>query len=99
MLPHLFFVEKDRRATFHWFILFILSYSPFPKPARNKISFTRSQNWRNRKIQMAMFSTRKSESADPASPEQSNGAPASARSGGLLSRGVSIIGSVKFRDQ
>ena len=67
--------------------------------SRNKISFTRSQNWRNRKIQMAMFSTRKSESADPASPEQSNGVPASARSGGLLSRGVSIIGSVKFRDQ
>ncbi len=48
---------------------------------------------------MAMFSSRKPEAADPASPEQSNGGPASARSGGLLSRGVSIIGSVKFRDQ
>src|SRR5436305_14332134 len=50
---------------------------------------------------MAMFSTRKSESADPASPEplQSNGAFTSARSGGVLSRGVSIVGSVKFHDQ
>ena len=54
---------------------------------------------------MAMFSSRRSEPADPvsparpSSPEQSNGAPTSARSGGLLSRGVSIIGSVKFSDQ
>ncbi|MEY2543770.1 MAG: hypothetical protein QOE81_1231 [Verrucomicrobiota bacterium] len=54
---------------------------------------------------MSMFSTRRSESAEPATaaiparPEQSNGAPASGRSGGLLSRGVSIVGSVKFRDQ
>jgi cytoskeletal protein CcmA (bactofilin family) len=48
---------------------------------------------------MAMFSTRKPESAEPAIPEQSNGGPTSARSGGLLSRGVSIIGSVKFSDQ
>jgi cytoskeletal protein CcmA (bactofilin family) len=51
---------------------------------------------------MAMFSTRKPEAAEPATvarPEQSNGAPASARSGGLLSRGVSIIGSVKFSEQ
>ena|SRR5207244_7717499 len=48
---------------------------------------------------MAMFSTRKSESAGPASPEPFNGASESARSGGLLSRGVSIVGSVKFRDQ
>ncbi|MEY2555912.1 MAG: hypothetical protein QOF93_1056 [Verrucomicrobiota bacterium] len=46
-----------------------------------------------------MFSTRKPESAEPAIPEQSNGALTSARSGGLLSRGVSIIGSVKFSDQ
>ena len=49
-----------------------------------------------------MFSTRKPESAEPlrpASSEQPNGAPGSARSGGLLSRGVSIIGSVKFRDE
>jgi cytoskeletal protein CcmA (bactofilin family) len=51
---------------------------------------------------MAIFSTRKPELEEPprpASPERSNGAPASARSGGLLSRGVSIIGSVKFSDQ
>jgi len=48
---------------------------------------------------MAMFSTRKSESAEPANPEQSNGASASARSGGILSRGVSIVGSVKFREE
>ena len=53
---------------------------------------------------MAMFSTRKSESAEPGSPAspeqpQSNGASASARSGGILSRGVSIVGSVKFHDQ
>lgn len=54
---------------------------------------------------MSMFSTRRPESAEPATaataarPEPSNGAPASSRSGGLLSRGVSIVGSVKFRDQ
>ena len=53
---------------------------------------------------MSMFSTRKPESAEPASPArpeplQSNGASTSARPGGILSRGVSIIGSVKFRDQ
>jgi cytoskeletal protein CcmA (bactofilin family) len=52
---------------------------------------------------MAMFSTRKPEYVDPAGPsarpEQSNGGSASARSGGLLSRGVTIIGSVKFSDQ
>ena len=51
-------------------------------------------------MQIAMFSTRKSEPAGPAIPtEQSNGASALAQSGNLLSRGVSIIGSVKFRDQ
>src|SRR5438132_11375982 len=53
---------------------------------------------------MAMFSTRRSESAEPASPTrpeplQSNRTFTPVRSGGLLSRGVSIIGSVKFRDQ
>ena len=48
---------------------------------------------------MAMFSTRRPEPTEPARPEPSNRAPVSARSGGLLSRGVSIIGSVKFSDQ
>ena len=48
---------------------------------------------------MAMFSTRKPESVEPARPEQPNGAAVSTRSGGLLSRGVSIVGSVKFRDE
>jgi cytoskeletal protein CcmA (bactofilin family) len=49
---------------------------------------------------MAMFSTRKSEPAGPLIPtEQSNGESALPQSGNLLSRGVSIIGSVKFRDQ
>jgi len=53
---------------------------------------------------MAMFSTRRSESAEPVSPATpeplpSNGASASARSGGLLSRGVSITGSVNCHDQ
>ena len=53
---------------------------------------------------MSMFSTRKSESTEPASPArpeplQSNGASTSARSGGILSREVSIVGSVKFRDE
>ena len=53
---------------------------------------------------MAMFSTRRSESAEPVSPARpeplpSNGASASARSGGILSRGVSITSSVKFHDQ
>src|ERR1700719_2177513 len=48
---------------------------------------------------MAMFSTRRPEPIEPARPEPSNGAPASTRSGGLLSRGVSITGSVKFSDQ
>ena len=53
---------------------------------------------------MAMFSNRRSEPAEPASPARpeplpSNGASTPARSGGVLSRGVSIIGSVKFHDQ
>jgi cytoskeletal protein CcmA (bactofilin family) len=51
---------------------------------------------------MNMFSTRKTEpqpyTPSPA-PTQSNGAPTSAKSGGLLSRGVSIKGTVKFRDE
>lgn len=53
---------------------------------------------------MSMFSTRRSESAEPATaarpePSQSNRTFTPAVSGGLLSRGVSIVGSVKFRDQ
>jgi cytoskeletal protein CcmA (bactofilin family) len=51
---------------------------------------------------MNMFSTRRTEpqpSTPPPAPAQSNGAPASAKSGGLLSRGVSIKGTVKFRDE
>ena len=51
---------------------------------------------------MNMFSTRKTEpqpSTPPAVPSQSNGAPTTAKSGGLLSRGVSIKGTVKFRDE
>ena len=52
---------------------------------------------------MAMFSTRKPESAAPAGePARSSVSPAratAAESGGILSRGVSITGSVKFSDQ
>jgi cytoskeletal protein CcmA (bactofilin family) len=51
---------------------------------------------------MNMFSTRKTEPQSPMpspSPAQSNGAPVSAKSGGLLSRGVSIKGTVKFSDE
>jgi len=51
---------------------------------------------------MNMFSTRKTEpvsSTPPPVPSQSNGAPARAKSGGLLSRGVSIKGSVKFSEE
>lgn len=51
---------------------------------------------------MNMFSTRRTET-DPVTPRpvptQSNGSSASAHSGGLLSRGVSIKGEVKFRDE
>jgi cytoskeletal protein CcmA (bactofilin family) len=36
---------------------------------------------------------------EPPRPEPSNSAPASTQTGGLLSRGVSITGSVKFSDQ
>ena len=51
---------------------------------------------------MNMFSTRKTEPqpySSPPAPTQPNGAPATAKSGGLLSRGVSIKGTVKFRDE
>lgn len=51
---------------------------------------------------MNMFSTRKTEPqpyTPPPTPAQSNGAPSSAKSGGLLSRGVSIKGTVKFADE
>jgi cytoskeletal protein CcmA (bactofilin family) len=51
---------------------------------------------------MNMFSTRKSEPppyTPPPAPTQSNGAATSAKSGGLLSRGVSIKGTVKFREE
>ena len=56
---------------------------------------------------MQMFSTRKQEPAAPASEparsspssEQPNRTSAPAQSGGLLSRGVSIKGSVKFHNQ
>jgi len=48
---------------------------------------------------MAMFSTRKPEVEVPAIPEQSNGSSISAQSPGFLSRGVSIKGTVKFRNE
>jgi cytoskeletal protein CcmA (bactofilin family) len=51
---------------------------------------------------MNMFSTRRTEpqtSTPPAVPTQPNGAPTTSKSGGLLSRGVSIKGTVKFRDE
>ena len=51
---------------------------------------------------MNMFSTRKTEPqpyTPPQATSQSNGAPSSAKSGGLLSRGVTIKGTVKFRDE
>src|SRR5437867_6783382 len=54
---------------------------------------------------MAMFTSRKQEPATPPSEPQpraispdSNRAPTTAQSGGLLSGGVSIKGSVKFRN-
>jgi len=47
---------------------------------------------------MAMFSTRKPESEPPAIPERPNGSSISAQSPGLLSSGVSIQGTVKFRN-
>lgn len=48
---------------------------------------------------MQMFSNRKIEPAAPATPEQSSRTFAPAQSGGLLSRGVSIKGSVKFHNE
>ncbi|HJX98183.1 MAG TPA: polymer-forming cytoskeletal protein [Chthoniobacterales bacterium] len=54
---------------------------------------------------MNMFSARKSDPTPAAAPTptplpvRSNGAHSSAASGGLLSRGVSIKGTVKFRDK
>src|SRR3984893_12525436 len=48
---------------------------------------------------MAMFSTRKPEPAAPATPEQASRPSTSAQSTGLLSRGVSIKGTVKFRSE
>jgi len=48
---------------------------------------------------MAMFSTRRAEPAAPATPEQPNGSSTSAQSPGFLSRGVSIRGTVKFRNE
>ena len=47
---------------------------------------------------MNMFSTRKSDPT-PVAPTPCNGAHSSAASGGLLSRGVSIKGTVKFSDE
>jgi cytoskeletal protein CcmA (bactofilin family) len=57
---------------------------------------------------MQMFSGRKQEPPPPpppvekpraVAPEQVNRAPAPARSGGILSRGVAIKGTVKFSDE
>ena len=48
---------------------------------------------------MAMFSSRKSESEAPAIPEQPNRSSTAAQSPDLLSRGVSIQGTVKFRNE
>jgi len=52
---------------------------------------------------MNMFSTRKTEPqpyTPPQTPAQPNGAPSPSKApGGLLSRGVSIKGTVKFRDE
>jgi cytoskeletal protein CcmA (bactofilin family) len=54
---------------------------------------------------MAMFSTRKSEpstpvrSTEPARAESSSNGSGSSRPGGLLSRGVSIKGTIKFSDE
>lgn len=48
---------------------------------------------------MAMFSTRKPESEPPPIPAQPNGSSTSAQSPGFLSSGVSIKGTVKFRNE
>jgi len=46
-----------------------------------------------------MFSTRKPESEPPAIPPQPNGSSTSSQSPGFLSSGVSITGTVKFRNE
>ena len=48
---------------------------------------------------MSMFSSRKPGSEVPAIPEQPNRSSTAAQSPGLLSRGVSIQGTVKFRNE
>ncbi|HXP34680.1 MAG TPA: polymer-forming cytoskeletal protein [Chthoniobacterales bacterium] len=48
---------------------------------------------------MAMFSSRKPEAEPPAIPEQPKPLSTSAQSPGLLSKGVSIKGTVKFRNE
>jgi cytoskeletal protein CcmA (bactofilin family) len=48
---------------------------------------------------MSMFSARKPEAGVPATPEQPNRSSTAAQSPGVLSRGVSIHGSVKFRNE
>src|SRR2546428_5830872 len=67
--------------------------------SRNKISFTRSQNWRSPRIQMSLFSVRKPDAGVPVTLEQPKRSSAPAQSPDLLSRGVSIDGSVKFRNE
>src|SRR5437667_3239931 len=67
--------------------------------SRNKISFTRSQNWRSPRIQMSLFSVRKPDAGVPVTLEQPKRSSTSAQSPDLLSRGVSINGSVKFRNE
>jgi cytoskeletal protein CcmA (bactofilin family) len=46
-----------------------------------------------------MFTTRKTEPATPPAPAQSNRTPMPTGSSGLLSRGISIKGSVKFQNE
>src|SRR2546422_11450905 len=67
--------------------------------SRNKISFTRSQNWRSPRIQMSLFSVRKPDAGVPATLEQPKRSSTPAQSPDLLSRGVSINGSVKFPNE
>src|SRR5437899_12988926 len=64
--------------------------------SRNKISFTRSQNWRSPRIQMSLFSVRKPDAGVPVTLEQPKGSSPRAKSSDLLSRGVWINGSGKF---
>jgi cytoskeletal protein CcmA (bactofilin family) len=76
---------------------------------RHKISFTEREFWRSQSMQM-FTSNRKPEPTQPAAeaprpvaaqPPPNRPAPAAtpARSGGLLSSGVSIKGSVKFQKE